>query len=106
MPSGVKFFVLRAPNPNTGQVIGQVIDAIDGSDFGGSEAESIGKMYSRVVITDMNLDDDLVQELKSGLKRMTKPQTNDPFYTELFTNGIVTVDKATVLNYIEIVNNA
>lgn len=101
MPSGVKFFVLRAPNPNTGQVIGQVIDAIDGSDFGGTEAESIGKMYSRVVITDMNLDDDLVQELISGEKRIRKPDINDPFYQILFANGVVTASKATLLTYVE-----
>lgn len=104
--SGVKFYVLRVDKPNINKFIGDVIEVLPTEVFEGSEVTKVRDNYVRVVVTNIEIDDEIVTELKTGLKRMIKPPQNDPFYTELFTNGIVTVDKDTVLNYIETVNNA
>jgi hypothetical protein len=98
---GVKLFVLRVDKPNINKSIGDVIDVLSADEFEGTEVQKLHANYICVVVTDVDLDDELVTSLKSGFLYLRKPEVVDPFYTELFTNGITTIDKATLLNYVE-----
>lgn len=98
-----KIIILRKNIPEIGKQIGDVSDVLDGSQFEGTEVAKVGQTFVRVLVTDMPADTQLEAELKRGIKRFKTPDINDPFYQELLTNGIVTVDLATLANYIEIV---
>lgn len=97
--SGVKLLVLRVDKPNINKYIGDVIDVLPVDTFEGLEVQKPHKTYVRIIVPDLTIEEDLILELLDGVKTMIKPSITDPFYTELFTKGFVTVDKLTLLNY-------
>jgi len=96
----VKLIVLRVDKPNINKTIGDVISAIPASQYEGKEVVKVGSAFVRVVVTDLAMDDTLVQELLDGIKKLLPPDSTSLFYQELLTNGIITVDMATLSNYI------
>lgn len=99
----VKLIILRVDRPNIGKTVGDVISIIPHTQYEGKEVEAVGKTFVRVVVTDLTLDDTLVQDLLNGTKKLLPPDPTSLFYQELLTNGIITVDTATINNYIGVV---
>ena len=94
-----KLIVLRQNKPNIGKVIGDVIDSLEITTFNGIEVNKIGENFVCIVVVD--LDEDLEEELLSGVKRLRSPDLTDPFYQELLSTGTITTDNETLINYIE-----
>ncbi len=99
----VKLIILRVDRPNIGKTVGDVISIIPHTQYEGKEVEAVGKTFVRAVVTDLTLDDPLVQDLLNGTKKLLPPDPTSTFYQELLTNGIITVDTATINNYIGVV---
>ncbi|GLX85044.1 hypothetical protein tloyanaT_12960 [Thalassotalea loyana] len=95
-----KLIILREDKPTINKYIGEVIDSIPIEQFEGKEVVIVGKTFVRVCVTD--LSEDLEAELLGGAKKLRTPDVQDPFYQELLSQGIVEVDEATLLNYVEI----
>lgn len=96
-----KLIILREDKPSINKVIGDVIDSLPVSTYEGVEVEVVGKVFVRVIV---DINEELEEELLSGVKRLRSPDLSDPFYQELLSKGILTTDEPTLLNYVEIVN--
>lgn len=99
----ITILVLRKNKPNINRVIGDVIDIISSYVYEGKEVEKIGDNYVRVIVTDVNIDNPLVDELKGNIKRLKSPDISDPFYQELLSTGLVTTTLSTLNNYLVLV---
>ena len=99
----VKLMIVRVERPNIGKTVGDVISVIPHTQYEGKEVEAVGKTFVRVVVTDLLMDDTLVQELLDGTKKLLPPDPTSAFYQELSTYGVATVDTATLNNYVGVV---
>lgn len=95
-----KLIILREDKPSLNKKIGDVIDVLPGDKFEGKEVAVVGKVFVRVVVSDLSKL--LEGELMSGIKCLRSPDIQDPFYQELLTKGFISVNEETLLNYVEL----
>lgn len=102
MAFNAKIIVLRKDAPHINKIVGDVIDILPFDTFEGVEVNMVGKVYSRVYVSD--LDEALADDLLSGVKRLIKPNADSQFYQELLANGYIETSNLTLLDYVEDVN--
>ncbi len=98
--------VLRVDKPNIGKVRGDVIDITQSTEFVGSAVDKGDSIFVLVNVVDLPIE--LEEELLAGTKRLVVPAAEDPMSAAITPSennaGKVTVDTATLLNYVEAVN--
>jgi len=95
--------VLRIDNAAALQFRGDIISILPASQFVGNKVDKRDQSFSIIYVVD--LPSDLEDELLSKVKKLIVPTTQDPMYSALISKddkaGNITVDTATLLNYIE-----
>lgn len=108
MPS-TNLFVLRKSVPKINRVIGDVIDALPSDQDGGEYVNVEGSIWTIITVTD--LSEDLKKDFLERRKRLCSPDFSDPMYNALLPKGDgkaghITTDEATLLNYVEVIEDA
>lgn len=78
---------------------GVVADILPAGTFEGIEVRKMKKTFVRVFVSD--LDEDLAEELKSGVKKFKVPSKANKFYLDLDSKGYTTATNAELLEFIE-----
>lgn len=99
-----KLFVFRRSSHD--HATGDVIDILPAQRSGGNQVDIENGFYTIITVTD--LTDKLAEELLTRVKRLRAPKADDPLYHALLPSGdgkagCITVDEATLLNYVEVV---
>lgn len=83
----------------TSEQFGVVADILPAGTFEGTEVRKFKETFVRVFTSD--LDEELAEELKSGIKKFKVPSSSNQFYIDLNTKGFTHATNAELLEYIE-----
>ena len=86
--------VIRKP-----ERFGFVADILPAGTFEGAEVLKMKKTFVRVMVSD--LDEDLADDLKAGIKKFKVPSINSQLYKDLDNQGYTAVTNAELLGFIE-----
>ncbi len=93
--------VFRVNKAQPKRFIGDISDIIDSDQYVGTKVDIIGEDFAQVIVDDM--DEQLEEDFRSGIKRLKAPTYDNPLYAALLTHGKVTVTKELLLQYVEAV---
>ena len=96
----IKIICSRVSVPEINIARGDVISVIDGNTYEGSKVATVGGKFTRLLITDMDLDDELIGPLQDRTKKLIIPPTESHVYQELLTQGFYTGTKSELEGYI------